>query len=80
MAVFLHDESRTAEAAKGRSRTARLRRAKLMASLAVAALVGIGSYATTYHVLTVVSAPAPVVSVSPSSHTAMTLTPARPLP
>ena len=80
MAVFLHGDSRNAKAAPADPRTASVRRAKLMASLAVAALVGIGSYATTYHVLTVVSAPAPVVSVSPSSHTAMTLTPARPLP
>jgi len=37
--------------------TRRLRRSKLVAALAVTALVGVGSYATTYRALEIVSTP-----------------------
>jgi len=59
-----------------------VRRAKVMAALAISLLAGVGSYAVTYRVLVLVSEPAttawvaPVASVSPGvSHVATTSAP-----
>jgi len=63
--------ARPATSCPGRPTSAHLRRSKLVGSFAVAALVGIGSYASTYHALVLISvppaAPASVVSVTPGS-------------
>ena len=66
-------EARSA-ASPGRVTSKHLRRTKLVAAFAVTALVGIGSYAATYHALVLISvpptAPGSVVSVtSGGTHT-----------
>ena len=52
----ISDEARTAASRPGRAASRRLRRSKIAAALAVTALVGIGSYAATYHALEIVNA------------------------
>ena len=83
-------KARSATSHPGRPTSKHLRRTKLVGAFAVAALVGIGSYAATYHALVLISvpptAPGSVVSVtSGGPHTATvpstaTATSARPLP
>jgi hypothetical protein len=68
-------QTRSATSRPGRSTSKHLRRTKLVGAFAVAALVGIGSYAATYHALVLISVPptasGSVVSVtSGSPHTA----------
>jgi hypothetical protein len=85
-------EARSAASHPGRPTSKYLRRTKLVAAFAVTALVGIGSYAATYHALVLISVPptvpGSVVSVtSGDAHTATvpstataTATSSRPLP
>jgi hypothetical protein len=85
-------KARSAASHPGRSASKHLRRTKLLGAFAVTALVGIGSYAATYHALVLISVPPPaqgsVVSLTPGgTHTAHvpsmptpTPTSARPLP
>jgi len=85
-------EARSAVSHPGRPTSKHLRRSKLVAAFAVTALVGIGSYAATYHALVLISVPptatGSVVSVTsggthtpsdPSTATA-TATSTHPLP
>ena len=82
-------QARSATSRPGRSASKHLRRTKLVGAFAVAALVGVGSYAATYHALVLISVPptasGSVVSVtSGGPHTATatvpsTATSARPL-
>ena len=64
----ISDGARTVASSPGRRASKRLRRSKLVAAFAVTALVGIGSYAATYHALEIINAPptapAPVGSVT----------------
>jgi hypothetical protein len=57
IAVGISDEARTAASRPKPVASRRLRRSKLVAAFAVTALVGIGSYAATYHALEIVNAP-----------------------
>ena len=50
--------SRSGTSHPGLLTSKRLRRTKLVGAFAVAALVGVGSYAATYHALVLVSVPA----------------------
>jgi hypothetical protein len=66
-------EDTRADAARPRLRTFKhLRRTKLVTAFAIAALVGVGSYAATYRALVLVSEPAgatgSVVPVSPGAN------------
>jgi hypothetical protein len=56
IAVGISDEARTAASSPRNAASRRLRRSKLVAALAVTALVGIGSYAATYRALEIVDA------------------------
>jgi hypothetical protein len=66
--TFAMGEARSAASRPGRVTSKHLRRTKLVAAFAVTALVGIGSYAATYHALVLISvpptAPGSVVSVT----------------
>ncbi len=83
-------KARPAASHPGRPTSKHLRRTKLLGAFAVTALVGIGSYAATYHALVLVSVPpTPQGSVVPATpggaHTVTvpstaTPTSARPLP
>jgi hypothetical protein len=59
MAVGISEDARVVG---GRPDSKHLRRGKLAAALAVATLVGIGSYASTYHVLSLLSTPSAIAS------------------
>jgi hypothetical protein len=82
-------KARSATSHPGRSTSKHLRRTKLVGAFAVAALVGMGSYAATYHALVLISvpptAPGSVVSVTSGVHHTATVpstaaaTSARPL-
>jgi hypothetical protein len=50
-------KARSAASPLGRATSKRLRRTQLVGAFAVTALVGIGSYAATYHALVLVSVP-----------------------
>ncbi len=50
-------ESRSAASHRARPISKHLRRTKLAAAFAITALVGIGSYAATYHALVIISVP-----------------------
>jgi hypothetical protein len=69
--VGISEEDRSITSRPERQTSGRLRRTKLVGALAVAALVGIGSYAATYHALVLISVPATatgsVVSVTSGS-------------
>jgi hypothetical protein len=82
IAVGIPDEARTAPPRTRLRASTRLRRSKLVAAFAFTALVGVGSYAATYHALVVVSAPATATgSIAPaSSDTGLTVPPAAPAP
>jgi hypothetical protein len=57
IAVGISDEAQTAASRPRRPATSKcLRRSKLVAAFAVTALVGIGSYAATYHALEIINA------------------------
>jgi hypothetical protein len=81
-------EARSASSHPGHRTSKHLRRTKLVAAFAVTALVGMGSYAATYHALVLISAPptAPgsVVSVTsggaPTATVPSTATSTQPLP
>ena len=53
----ISEKARTIASRPRRPTSKRLRRSKLVAAFAVTALVGIGSYAATYHALEIVNAP-----------------------
>jgi hypothetical protein len=55
-AVGISDKARTVASRPRRPASKRLRRGKLVAAFAVTTLVGIGSYATTYHALEIIYA------------------------
>src|ERR1700735_2287188 len=55
--TFAMGEARSAASRPGRVTSKQLRRTKLVAAFAVTALVGIGSYAATYHALVLISVP-----------------------
>jgi hypothetical protein len=55
-AVGISDEARTGASRPRSAASKRLRRSKLVAAFAVTALVGIGSYAATYHALEIINA------------------------
>jgi hypothetical protein len=57
VAAGLSDEARSAASLPGRPTAKHLRRTKVIGAIAVAALVGIGTYAATYHALYLMSAP-----------------------
>jgi hypothetical protein len=65
-------KARSATSHPGRSTSKHLRRTKLVGAFAVAALVGMGSYAATYHALVLISVPpsppGSVVSVTSGVH------------
>ena len=52
----ISDEAQTAASRPKRAASRRLRRSKIVAAFAVTALVGIGSYAATYHALEIINA------------------------
>jgi hypothetical protein len=80
-AVGLFDNPRTASPRSKRRKKKRLRGAKLVAAFAVTALVGVGSYAATYQVLVLVSAPATATGLLPNHGSLMPATlPAAALP
>jgi hypothetical protein len=54
--VGISDEARKAASRPRSPASRRLRRSKLVAAFAVTALVGIGSYAATYHALEIIDA------------------------
>jgi hypothetical protein len=85
MAMGISDDALTVAARPQPQISKGLRRAKLLTAFAIAAIVGLGSYAATYHALVIISVPSNstgsvVPAPSGTSTTAPGLAPAQPHP